>query len=104
MTDSTRRRIIGLVALALFAGAGAFQIWPPETAMQQEFYAACLRMGLLMGLWWLAYPQTVRLPVWIWVVIPASILAVALRPKLLVWVIPIVIVLAILRPRAKKNH
>jgi len=98
-----RRHTIGAVAIALLLAVGGFQIWPPASAMQQELYAACLRMGLLMALWWLAYPQTVRLPMWIWVVIPASVVVVAWRPKLIVWVIPVVVAIAILWPRAKKR-
>jgi len=97
-----RRHVIALFAIGLLLGAGAFQIWPPETPMQLDLHAACLRMGLLLGLWWLAYPQTVRLPLWIWVAIPASVLAVALRPKLIFWIVPIAIVIAILRPRRRR--
>jgi hypothetical protein len=110
-----RRHLIGLTAIVLALGAVAFWIWPPQGAMLQESEAACWRMSLVMGIWWLAYPQAVRLPGWLWFVVPLGIFLVLWRPKqvlftipfVLKWAIfllPLIVLLILLKPRNKSRR
>ncbi len=97
-----RRHLIGVIAVVLLSGVVWFQIWPPTDATSEGLQAACWRVGALMTVLWLAYPEVVRLPAWLVGTIPVLGVILALRPKWLVVAIPIVIALAILKPPKKK--
>jgi hypothetical protein len=96
-----RRHAIGILALLLVAGAVFFWIWPPapQDAFAVQSKAACWRMGALLCALWLAYPHVSRIPRWM--LMPSLVLLVVLArwPRLLLIAVPIVIVLAILKPR-----
>ncbi len=94
-----RRHLIGLIAVVLILGAVLFQIWPPTDAAYEGLRAACWRVGALMTVLWLAYPEVARLPAWLVGTIPVLGVILALRPRWLVIAIPIVIALAILKPK-----
>lgn len=63
------------------------------------FSGACVRVGLMMGIWWFAYPQVQRVPRWLGITGGLLLVLVMLRPKLVLLAIPVLIVLWILRPR-----
>ena len=65
---------------------------------------ACLRVGILMGLWWFAYPQVSRIPRWLAIAVGVGVLAVLLRPKLIVLVIPVLALLWFLGPRTPRTR
>jgi hypothetical protein len=90
-----RRHLVGICSLVLLAGAGLFLLFPPTSVMATEWQAACGRMGLLLGLLWLAWPQAVRLPRWLLIAVPLAALVLVLRPRYFLFAIPLVIVLAI---------
>ena len=94
-----RRHAIGTIALLLLLVAGWFVIWPPTGPNSQDLEAACLRIGIVLGLIWLAYSHLERVPNWLWYTLPFALLALARRPQLLLLLIPLAVVLAILRPR-----
>jgi hypothetical protein len=84
--------------------AGGFVIWPPSGPTEQEFQAACGRIGAVMVLVWLAYEQLRRVPRWLWWTFPVLFTALALRPRWLLLLVPLVIALAILGPRSNPRR
>jgi len=94
-----QRHTLGILALLLLFGAVVFWIWPPERASGQQLEAACWRLGTLLAVWWVAYPEVKHMPAWLFGAIPVIIIVLALRPRWLVIAIPILIALAVLKPR-----
>ncbi len=94
-----RRHILGIIALAFLLAAAGIWFWGPEDyrwlATESE------RVAIVLGVLWLAYHDLRRIPIWIW---PASLVAlvIAVRwPKSLLLLVPVLILLAILRPRRR---
>jgi hypothetical protein len=96
-----RRHTIGMIAFVLLVGALGLWLWPQGSA-QEALLGALVRVGLLMGAWWLAYPEVERMPPWLLVAIPLLLIVVAYRPKWFLILLPIVIALAVLRPRPQR--
>jgi len=92
------RAAIGLFAVVLLL-VGAFTYGRVDDA----FSGACLRVGLMMALWWFAYPQVKNVPRWLAVTGGILLFVVILRPKLIVLAIPVLIVLWLLRPRVRRE-
>ncbi|NUQ61110.1 MAG: hypothetical protein HUU20_01390 [Pirellulales bacterium] len=90
--------------MALFLGAAAFVVWPPEESGYQQLQSACWRVGALLAVWWLAYDEVMRLPAWILAAIPALALVLAIRPRWFLIALPIVILLLVLRPRTPRRR
>lgn len=99
-----RRHLLGIISLVLFAGAVIFWIWPPQGAGYQQLEAACWRVGALTSISWLAYSDLRRLPAWCWAVLLGVLIVVALRPRLFLLAVPVIVALAILRPRIGKSR
>ncbi len=70
-----------------------------QKQVDEAVWGGCLRMGVMLGIWWFAYPQVSRVPRWLAVIGGISIVVVVLRPKLVLFAVPILIVLWLLRPR-----
>ena len=91
------RPTVGLIALALLAGAAAchFFGWG-GAALESAFW----RVGLVMGLVWLALPDLLRVrgKFWLFAIVAAIVFAVS-GSKLLPLVVLFCIVYAVLRPR-----
>jgi hypothetical protein len=94
-----RRHVLGAMALLLLAGAVVFWFCPPERPWAQELQSACTKIGPLLVVFWLAYEQLRRLPVWIWWAMPVLVWVLAFRARWLLVLVPLLIVLAILMPR-----
>jgi hypothetical protein len=92
------RAAIGLFAVVLLI-VGFFTRHQVDDAIS----GACVRVGLMMGIWWFAYPQLQNVPRWLAVTGGLLLLVVMLRPKLLIFAVPVVIVLWILRPRSLRR-
>lgn len=95
-----RRHLVGILALFLFAGAVWFHFFPPSTIFWLEGQAGCWRMGTLLGVWWLAWPQAVRLPRWLLLAIPLLAVVLVFRPRFFFFAIPLVVAIALLMPRS----
>ena len=105
-----RRRLIGIIAVLLLAGAVWFYFFPPQSSSGQQFEAACWRLGAMLTAVWLAYHEINRMPAWIWAVIPAVAIILAKWPrwlmiggKALLPLLPILIVLAVVLPRLRRK-
>ena len=93
-----QRPAIGIIALVLLF-AGAVLYFGVGGSQALTWAAGCLRIGMVMAVTWLAYPQLSRLPLWFFGLLLACVVAVALRPKLLIAAVVILIAAVILRPR-----
>ena len=98
-----RRIAVGIIAIVLFVGAVYFRVYPPEGAFWTQLEAACWRVGALMAVIWLAYPEVVRLPGWLLGMLPILGIVLALRPRYLLIAVPVVIAIAILKPRVRRR-
>jgi len=94
-----RHHLIGIIALLLLLGALASLIWPLAGSFGAQLPGACLRVGAVVGAWWLAYNELRRVPAWLWIALLSVAVVVAAKPRVAVFAIPIILVLAILKPR-----
>jgi hypothetical protein len=99
-----RRYAIGAIALVLLLGAAGLQFCPWNDANAADLESACLRIGAVMAVVWLAYQHLEKMPAWLWFVLPVFVLVIARRPRWLLFLIPLAIVLAILRPRSHSRR
>jgi hypothetical protein len=95
------RPTIGIIAAVLFAGA--FFLRDPGNDTLSAAGGACLRVGIVMALWWFAFPQVERIPRWLAFATGLALFVVLLRPKLILVAIPLLVVLWFLGPRAKRR-
>jgi hypothetical protein len=95
----TRRTKLGILVLLLFAASGLLKLFESSSPLAEESFGACLRFGIILGAFWLAYPDLVRLPIWIYPAVVLLALA-AIKFKLLLFAVPPVLFLGwLLRPR-----
>jgi hypothetical protein len=94
LDNISMRTLLGIIALLLLVIGIA-----TKGHADEAFWGGCVRMGVMLGIWWFAYPQVQHVPRWLAVTGGITILVVALRPKLVFYAIPILIVLWFLRPR-----
>jgi hypothetical protein len=87
------RPTIGAIAVVLLGAAAVLNFLPESWGSFPGLLAACLRVGILMAALWLAHPQLHRLPVWLLGSIVVSAMAVALRPRLALVAVPLVVAL-----------
>jgi len=83
-----RRHLLGLIALASFALAAIVLLCPPLASYQAAGTMA-LRVGLVLGVFWLAWPDLHRLPPWTWYVLPIGIVILIYARGALVFLIPL---------------
>jgi hypothetical protein len=93
-----RRHLIGIVAIGFLVAGAVFWRWPISQG-DLQLDASCTKTGLSLAVLWLAYPDLARLPAWLLTVVPAMIIVLAKWPRLFLFLIPLLIVLAILKPR-----
>ena len=95
-----RQTALGILAAILVTGAVYFSLWPPMTDnLRAWVLPACVRMGALTTALWMAWDDLQRLPRWILSTTLVALALVALRPKLFLVLVPLIVVLAIMRPR-----
>ena len=85
--------------MLLILGAVWYMFFPPEGAWEVQFEAAFWRLGAMMSVIWLAYPEVKRLPGWLVGTIPLLVVVLAIKPKWFLIAVPIVVALAILKPK-----
>jgi hypothetical protein len=96
------RPTLGLFAVILLA-AGLLLRDPSDNTLSAAS-GACLRVGLLMGIWWFAWPQVQHIPRWL-AITSGLVLLVAMRwPKLLLVAIPLLALMWFLGPRTPREE
>lgn len=98
-----RRHALGVITVLLLVGGVCFSIWEPTGGQGLELQSACWRIGSLCGVFWLAYEQLQRIPIWVWPMLPVLLLIVARRPQWLLFLIPLLVLVGFLRPRKPKR-
>jgi hypothetical protein len=86
-----RRHALGLIALAMLAFAAVIFFWP-ALSLYQPAAAMCLRVGLLLGVLWLAWPDLHRLPRWAWYAMPIAVVVLVYAQRILVFAAPTLVV------------
>ena len=99
-----RRHLIGIIAVLSLLGAVACEIWPPQQTWGATLQSGSCRGGVLAAVVWLAYPEVRRMPTWLWSMLLAVLVVVAIRPRTVFVAVPIIIALAILRPRIGRQR
>ena len=99
------RHRVGILAIVLLAIGVGLEISGYSVGGYQQWAAACMRIGMLLAVMWLALP---RMGLWsskVFLFGALSLVVVlAVRPKLFVFALILVIVVAVLRPRLKTGN
>lgn len=61
-----------------------------------DYLSFCLRGGLVMSVFWLAWPEVEKLPKWIFLALPFAAIIAIWRPMLLIYLIPIYFIVKII--------
>ncbi len=96
-----RRQVIGLYALALLTVAAVHLFVQPSGYAWRPLVAACVRVGVMLFLVWLAYPDLKQSPPWLWASVLAAAVLVAWRPRLAAILIPVAVVIQVLRKQTR---
>ena len=87
------RPSLGIASLALIVGGAVFMVWPIDG--DPYFGAIGVRAGLVLGALWLALPNIRRVPRWLLSAVGVLAAVVIVRPRLILWAIPIAGLVAI---------
>jgi len=90
MTNKLRHQLLGIFAL-FFLGIYLCIICTGHAARWQGLCDSSLRLGVLLGIVWLAWDDLLGIPKWLYVFAPIIILAVVVFPK----IAPIVIIILV---------
>jgi hypothetical protein len=99
-----RRHLIGIIAVALLMLAAIATVWPSGAPFWEFCQSMSWRLGAVMAFWWLAYPEAVKLPVWLWFVLPALLVALLMKGParwLILVLLAAMVMLTMLKPRPK---
>ncbi len=97
-----RRHLMGLFGVAFLIG-GVVLIMVRGTGDSQWSMAAsiCIRVGLMLGAIWLAFPQIIgiakRFPPWLMATVAVTGLVIAARPRMILYLGPVVAAIALLQ-------
>jgi hypothetical protein len=83
-----RRKLLGLIALGFFAIAVIVSVYPPLMTYQAAGLMG-LRIGMLLGVLWLAWSDLGRLPRWLWFAVPIGIVVIVYARGVLVYAAPL---------------
>ena len=97
-----RRHIMGLFGLAFLVGGLVLLLVKGTGDSQWSMFASiCIRVGMMLGAIWLAFPQVVglakRFPPWLMATVAISGLVVAARPRMILYLGPVVAAIAFLQ-------
>ena len=95
------RPTVAILASILLTGGVYLSLVDHDDGFTAGLHAACWRVGGLLVAIWIAHPQLVRLPAWIYAVGCAAAVAIAVRPRLAIIVVPLVLAALWLRPRGR---
>lgn len=99
-----RRHIMGLFGIAFLLGyVGLMFVKGSSDSQWSMFASICMRVGLMLGAIWLAFPQVIgigkrlRFPPWMIAALGVSGLVVAARPRMVVYLVPVLGAIAVLQ-------
>ena len=82
-----RRHLLGLIALASLGAAVVASLYPP-LALYKPAAQTVLRIGIVLGAFWLAWPDLHRLPGWAWFALPIALVLIIFARGLLIYALP----------------
>ena len=94
-----RRPLVGITAVLMLSIGAGFYWSPPSSLDGSAIPAVFMRVGMLLGVLWLALPDLGKIPGWLWMNILLTVLVVAWRPRAALIVVPALFVGWMLRPR-----
>ncbi len=97
-----RRTLLGIFAIVFFLGGVGLFFAGPVTETYRMLSASGIRIGLVLGAFWLAYPQLTYVPWWFVQALLIGTLVIAVRPKAALFVLPLLAALWLIRPKQKK--
>ena len=83
-----RRHLLGVMSLA-FLGFAAIVCLSPPLAAYQGAGLIGVRIGLVLGVLWIAWPDLLRLPKWTWFAVLIGLLLVVFARGVLVFAAPV---------------
>ena len=97
-----QRHALGIISLiSLTAAVYGLVKYGISDGQTSVFASACLRIGLVLGAVWLAYPQLIKLrggtSGWFIALLGGIALCIAVRPRLAVVLVPIMLILIALQ-------
>jgi hypothetical protein len=101
-----RRHLIGIIAVGFLLLGLITTLWPSGGAGQQWYESMGWRLGAVMALWWLAYPEASKLPVWTWFVLPIAFLLLLTKGAtkwVLLALLVAMVVVTMLGPRPRRS-
>jgi hypothetical protein len=94
-----QRKKVGLIAAVLLGMAAVLYLWPSDE-QSQALQAACLRVGAIMAVIWLAMPEASRLKnPWMIAAVIGAVILIIVNRKLIIPALGIFALIYILRPR-----
>jgi hypothetical protein len=88
------RPSLGIISLALIVGGAVLMAWPING--DPYLGAVSVRAGLVLGALWLALPNIRRAPHWLLYGVAVLALVLIVRPRLLLYALPVAAVVAFL--------
>jgi hypothetical protein len=98
-----RRTVLGILAVICLVGGVALLWFGPADETYLMFGSSGLRIGLVLGAFWLAYPQLSYVPWWFVQALLVGAVVVAVRPRMALIVLPLLLTIWLIRPRKRKE-
>jgi hypothetical protein len=99
------RTSLGIIAIVLLALGGIAMTRGPANCSAAGFAGGCIRVGLVLGALWLALPQLLRFlsrtPKWLLAACGIGVVVCAVKPVLLIAVVPLLGLLWFFGPRTR---
>ena len=94
---NVRRHILGVLSIVLLIAGFVLLIkYGLSSGQMTTVASACMRIGAVLGAIWLAFPQVKdlaeRFPPWLMAVIGGAICLIAIAPKTLIFVGPLILI------------
>jgi hypothetical protein len=83
-----RRNLLGLIALVLLGMATAVCLYPRLATYQAAGFMG-MRIGMVLGVLWLAWPDLSRLPGWSWLVLPIGLVLLTYARSVFLYAFPL---------------
>ena len=95
------RPTLAALAIVLLCAGIYLSLAGGDDAFARSLNAACWRVGGLLIAIWIAHPQLAGWPAWLYLLLLVAAVMVAIRPRLALILVPLLLVTLWLRPRNK---